>query len=70
MNLRALLGIVLIVYGLAVGAIAYKKPRAVWDLKKIQIFLKVLGEKGTMIFFYIFAAIALGVGIFFMTYVP
>lgn len=55
MNTMALLGILALVYAFAVFFITYKKPEAVWNMKKIQGFVKVLGKKGTDIFFYIWA---------------
>ena len=58
-----ILGIVLIVYALAVFAITYFKPPAIWNLKKIQGFVSALTERGTVIFFYVWGAIALVVGI-------
>jgi hypothetical protein len=64
----ALLGIILIVYSFAVIAIAVKKPPAIWNMAKIKFFIRLMGEKGTVIFFYIFAAIALVVGIWLLTY--
>jgi hypothetical protein len=55
------LAIVLWVYALAVIVIAIVKPKAVWDLAKIQGFVKLLGDTGTRIFFVIWAiAVAIG----------
>ncbi len=66
MNGLALLGIVLIVYSAAVFYITFKKPEAIWNMSKIKLFRKFLGEKGTEIFFYLFAVAALGIGIWLM----
>lgn len=66
MNGLALLGIVLIVYSVAVFYITFKKPEAIWNMSKIKLFRKFLGEKGTEIFFYLFAVAALGIGIWLM----
>lgn len=63
MNGLALLGIILAIYAVAVFFIALKKPEKVWQMAKIQMFIKILGEKGTVIFFYIFAAICFAAGI-------
>lgn len=60
MNGWALLGILAILYAVMVIVIAVKKPEKVWNMKKIQGFKKVLGENGTVIFFYIWG-IAFGV---------
>jgi len=67
MNGWALLGIVLILYAVLVVYIAIKKPAKIWEMGKIQGFIKVLGDKGTVIFFYVWAAIALVGGIYCLT---
>lgn len=59
MNALALVGILLVLYGVAVVVITVKKPESIWKMKKIQLFIKVLGERGTVVFFYIFALICL-----------
>lgn len=63
MNTMALLGILAILYAVMVIVIAVKKPEKVWNMKKIETFKKLLGEKGTVIFFYIWglAFVVLGV---------
>ena len=67
MNGLALLGLFLILYGLFVLFMAItKKPEAIWKMGKIQAFIKVLGMTGTVIFFYIFGAAALGGGIWIL----
>ena len=63
----ALLGLVLIAYAAFVVYLNIKKPEKIWDMAKIRMFRKLLGEKGTVIFFYIFAAVALGFGIWLLT---
>ena len=68
MNWQPLLGLVLVFYGafcIFVGAT--KKPDNIWEMKKIQTFIKVLGEKGTVIFFIIWGAVAAGIGIWLFT---
>ncbi|SHE32312.1 hypothetical protein [Alkalibacter saccharofermentans] len=67
MNGLALLGIILVVYSFAVVGITVKKPPAIWNMAKIKFFIKLFGEKGTVIFFYVFAAIALAIGIWLLT---
>lgn len=62
----ALLGIFLILYSVAVVWIAAKKPEKLWDMAKIRMFRKLLGEQGTVIFFYGFALVAAAVGIWLM----
>jgi hypothetical protein len=59
----ALLGIFLILYAAAVVYIAAKKPEGIWNMAKIKMFRKLLGEQGTVIFFYIFAVVSVAAGI-------
>jgi hypothetical protein len=68
MNGWAILGLLLIAYAIAVTVLAIKKPENIWNMAKIKMFRKILGEKGTVIFFYIFALIAAGFGIWFLTW--
>jgi len=67
MNGMALLGIILILYAGLVVYIAMKKPAKIWEMAKIKAFVKVLGEKGTVIFFYVWAVLALVGGIYCLT---
>lgn len=62
----ALLGLILIAYAIAVALLTVKKPDQIWNMGKIRMFRKVLGEGGTDIFFYIFAAVSCGVGIWLL----
>jgi hypothetical protein len=66
MNGLALLGLFLILYSILVVFLAIKKPKSIWEMGKIKAFIKVLGEKGTVVFFFIFAAVSLGFGIWLM----
>ena len=63
MNIYPLLGILAIAYGVFVFYIAMSKMPAIWNMKKIEGFKKVLGEKGTVIFFYIWGVAFAAVGI-------
>ena len=67
MNGMALLGILAIVYAAFVVYVAAKKPAKVWDMAKIRGFRKVLGENGTVIFFYIWALLFVALGIWLFT---
>lgn len=67
MNTSALIGILLIVYAVAVVYLTLKKPESIWKMKKIQTFEKILGVKGTEIFFYGFSIAAAALGIWLMT---
>lgn len=66
MNGLALLGLFLILYAVLVVVLAIKKPKSIWEMGKIKMFIKLLGEKGTVIFFYVIAAVALGFGIWLL----
>lgn len=59
--------IVSILYAAAVIVLAITKPAAIWNMKKIQMFEKVLGVKGTEIFFYVWALIFLVLGVWLFT---
>lgn len=67
MNYLALLGILALVYAGLVFYIAVKKPKAIWNMKKIEIFKKFLGEKGTVIFFYIWSIGFIALGTWLLT---
>lgn len=62
----ALLGIFLIFYSVLVVWIAVKKPEKLWDMAKIRMFRKLLGEQGTVVLFYVVAAVALVAGVWLM----
>lgn len=66
MNIMALLGILCFLYAALVVFIAVKKPPALWKMAKIQMFIKLMGEQGTVIFFYVFAALAVCLGIWLL----
>lgn len=62
-----ILGIVMVVYGIFVAFLAItKKPEAIWNMGKVQGFVKILGETGTKIFFIIFALVVAGFGVWFI----
>ncbi len=66
MNGLALLGLFLILYAILVVVLAVKKPKSIWEMGKIKFFIKLLGDKGTVIMFYVIAAVALGFGIWLL----
>lgn len=66
MNGYALLGILCMIYAIAVFFMALKKPEKIWQMAKIRMFVKILGEKGTVIFFYVFAALMIALGIWLL----
>jgi len=61
-----ILGIVAVIYAVLIVVIAVLKPEKIWNMKKIELFKKVLGDRGTEIFFYIWAVgfVILGVWLF------
>ena len=62
----ALLGLILILYPGAVVYITLKKPEAIWNMAKIRVFRKLLGDRGTEIFFYLFALASAGFGLWLL----
>lgn len=66
MNGLALLGLILILYAVLVVVLAVKKPKSIWEMGKVKLFIKLLGDKGTVVFFYVIAAVALGFGIWLL----
>jgi hypothetical protein len=66
LNTQALIGILLIAYAAVVVMLTLKKPESIWSMKKIQLFEKALGVKGTEILFYVFAVVAAAVGVYLM----
>ncbi len=60
-------GVLAVLYAAAVVVIAITKPEKIWNMKKIELFKKWMGEKGTEIFFYVWAVIFLVLGIWLFT---
>lgn len=56
-------GVLAVVYAVAVVVIAVVKPEKIWNMKKIVWFKKLLGDKGTEIFFYVWALLFLVLGL-------
>ena len=59
-------GILAILYAAMVVVIAVLKPEKIWNMKKIEMFKKLLGDKGTEIFFYIWALLFLVLGVWLL----
>ena len=53
MDTLTIIAYALILYGVFTLYIAYFKPKAIWNIGKIQGFVQLLSEKGTAIFFSI-----------------
>lgn len=61
------LAIFLVLYGVFCLIIALsKKPAKIWNMNKIQGFVKILGDVGTQIFIFIFGGASLGIGIWLL----
>ena len=53
MDTLTIIAYILILYGITTLYIAYVKPKSIWNLGKIQGFVQLLTETGTVIFFSI-----------------
>ncbi|MCJ7733615.1 MAG: hypothetical protein MUP11_03610 [Anaerolineales bacterium] len=67
MNWYPLLGLLALVYAGVVFWMVIKKPEKLWSIGKVQTIIKVLGERGTDIFFYVFGAAFAALGIWLLT---
>ncbi len=54
-------------YAAAVIVIAVLKPEKIWNMKKIEFFKKHMGDKGTEIFFYVWALLFVVLGVYLLT---
>ena len=66
MDTLAIIAYALILYGIFTLYIAFAKPKAIWNIGKIQGFVQLLSEKGTVIFFSIVGIAAIAGGIFLL----
>lgn len=53
MDTLTIIAYALILYGVFTLYIAWVKPKAIWNIGKIQGFVQLLSEKGTVVFFSI-----------------
>ena len=60
------LAIFLVLYAVACYLITFLKPAKIWNMGKIQGFVKIMGEVGTQVFIFIFGSVALGFGIWLL----
>lgn len=67
MNIWPLLGILAIIYSAVVFILAVKKPPKIWEMGKVKFFRNLLGEKGTVIFFFIWGILFIILGIWLLT---
>ncbi|HWS41869.1 MAG TPA: hypothetical protein VN421_02145 [Pseudoflavonifractor sp.] len=66
MDWLALLGVLCIAYGVFAIFVAIKKPDQIWQMKKIQAFLRRLGSTGTVIWFCVFGLAIAGLGVWLL----
>ena len=59
-----ILGLALVLWGLATLITALVKPRAIWRTWKIQGFVQLLTETGAVILFLVLGTLAVAGGIF------
>ena len=62
MNWWALLGIISAGYGVFAIFVAWKRPEKIWNMSKVQAFVKKLGATGTSIWFSVFGLLLIGLG--------
>ena len=61
-----ILAILLILWGLATMAVAIFKPKKLWQNAKIQGFVQLITETGSVVFFIIVGLIAIGFGLWIL----
>lgn len=66
MDTIAIIAYALILYGVFTLYIAYVKPKAIWNLGKIQGFVQLLSEKGTVVFFTVVGIAIIAGGIYIL----
>jgi hypothetical protein len=66
MDTLTIIAYALILYGVFTLYIAYLKPKAIWNLGKIQGFVQLLSEKGTVVFFSIVGIATIVGGIYLL----
>ncbi|HUE98341.1 MAG TPA: hypothetical protein VMN99_03745 [Anaerolineales bacterium] len=66
MDTLTIIAYALILYGVFTLYIAWVKPKAIWNLGKIQSFVQLLSEKGTVIFFSIVGIVTIVSGIYLL----
>lgn len=66
MDTLTIIAYVLILYGVFTLYIAFAKPKAIWNLGKIQGFVQLLSEKGTVVFFSIVGVATIVGGVYIL----
>ena len=54
-----ILGSFLILWGIGTALVAIFKPKRIWKIGKIQGFVQLLGDTGTLILFLVLAVVAI-----------
>jgi len=67
MNWYPVLALLAFAYTGVVFWMTIKKPEKLWNMAKVQAFVKILGERGTEIFFYIFGLAFAALGVWLLT---
>lgn len=67
MNWYPLLALLCFAYTGLCFWLVIKKPEKLWGISKIQWFVKVLGEKGADIFFYVWGIAFAALGVWLLT---
>lgn len=57
-----ILGIVLIIYGILCMYIAFIKPPFIWNLGKLKVMRKMMGDRGLIIFLLLWGVSAIVIG--------
>ena len=63
MNWLALLGVLSGGYGIFAVFVALKKPEKIWNMGKVKGFIEKFGERGTQVWFCVFGAVLIGLGV-------
>ena len=63
MDILTIFAIFLILYGLACLYVGLARPKAIWSLGKLQGFVQLLGEKGTVIMLVVLGIATLAGGV-------
>lgn len=66
MDTLTIIAYALILYGVFTLYIAYFKPKTIWNIGKIQGFVQLLSEKGTVIFFSIVGVATIVGGVYLL----
>ena len=66
MDTLTIIAYALILYGVLTLYIAYARPKSIWNIGKIQGFVQLLSEKGTVIFFTLVGIAAIAGGIYLL----